>query len=381
MSPPLRVGVNAIFLEPGMGGIETYLVELMPALLRLQPSLRFVVLSNVQGRELLAAQPWSDAVEHVTPRATRRGMRALYELGPLGAVATRRFDVLHSPALTAPLATAAANVVVMPDTTWVTAADLGKGQAATVRLWRAVVPLVARRADRVIAISQASADDVEQHLRVPRRRIDIVPLGFGTSARVAPTHEARLRAKLRLGDGPIVLNVGAKKLHKNQLRLVQALPAVREAAPEARLVLAGARTPYEDRLRAEAAKLDLSDAVAFPGYVGDADLEGLYAAASVFVFPSLNEGFGLPVLEAMSRGVPVVTSSVSSLPEVAGDAALLVDPVSVEAIAEATSRVLTDGSLRERLVEAGRKRPAAFTWDRTAEATLDTWRRALAGRG
>ena len=115
--------------------------------------------------------------------------------------------------------------------------------------------------------------------------------------------------------------------------------------------------------------------------MGDADLEGLYAAASVFVFPSLNEGFGLPVLEAMSRGVPVVTSSVSSLPEVAGDAALLVDPVSVEAIAEATSRVLTDGSLRERLVEAGRKRPAAFTWDRTAEATLDTWRRALAGRG
>mgnify|MGYP003289073459 CR=1 FL=1 len=148
VSPPLRVGVNAIFLEPGMGGIETYLVELMPALLRLQPSLRFVVLSNVQGRELLAAQPWSGAVEHVTPRATRRGMRALYELGPLGAVATRRFDVLHSPALTAPLATAAANVVVMPDTTWVTAADLGKGQAATVRLWRAVVPLVARRADR-----------------------------------------------------------------------------------------------------------------------------------------------------------------------------------------------------------------------------------------
>jgi glycosyltransferase involved in cell wall biosynthesis len=373
----LRVGINAIFLEPGMGGIETYLIELAPSLLRAQPDMRLTLLCNRQGHEVLEAQPWSDAVGLVTPRATRRGFRALYELGPLGAFASRHFDVLHSPALTAPLATEAANVVVIHDTTWITAPDFGKGQAATVRLWRAVVPVVARRADRVIAISRASADDIERHLRVPADRIDIVPNGFGTPPRAAPSRESELRARLGLGSGPILLNLGAKKIHKNQLRLVQAFAAVRAAAPEARLVLAGARTPYEDRLREEAAKLGVSDAVRFPGYVDEADLEGLYAAASVFVFPSLNEGFGLPVLEAMSRGVPVVTSSVSSLPEVAGDAALLVDPMSTEAIAEATTRVLTDRSLRERLVEAGRKRPAAFSWERTAKATVETWRRAL----
>jgi glycosyltransferase involved in cell wall biosynthesis len=177
-----------------------------------------------------------------------------------------------------------------------------------------------------------------------------------------------------------VLNVAMKKVHKNQLRLVQAMPRIRDAAPEARLVLPGARTPYEDALRQEAADLGLSDAVVFPGYVDEADLEGLYSAASVFIFPSLNEGFGLPVLEAMARDLPVVAADAGSLPEVAGDAALLVDPTSVEAIAGATSRVLTDAALRERLVAAGRDRPAAFTWERTAEGTLETWARALSER-
>jgi glycosyltransferase involved in cell wall biosynthesis len=153
---------------------------------------------------------------------------------------------------------------------------------------------------------------------------------------------------------------------------------VRAAVPGAQLVLPGARTPYEEELRAEAERLGLGAAVAFPGYVDDSDLEGLYAAASVFVFPSLNEGFGMPVLEAMGRGLPVVTSAVSSLPEVAGDAALLVDPTSVEDVAGATTRVLTDPALRDQLVAAGRRRPAQFTWVRAAEGTLATWHRALA---
>jgi glycosyltransferase involved in cell wall biosynthesis len=376
----LRAGVNAVFLEPGMGGIETYILELVPALLRVQPTLQLTLVCNAQGREVLQAQPWGGEVELLTPRMSRRGFRALYEVGPLGVLAGRRFDLLHSPALTAPLATSAANVVVLQDITWITVPDFGRGQAATVRLWQLVVPRVARRADRVIAPSTASAADVERYLHVPRERIDVVPNGYGSPSRVTPTPESDLRMRLGLGYGPIVLNVGAKKVHKNHLRLVQAMSTVRKSVPEARLVLAGARTPYEDELRDEAAKLGLDEAVVFPGYVEDADLEGLYAAASVFVFPSLNEGFGLPILEAMARNVPVVTSSVSSLPEVAGDAAVLVDPGSAGAIAEATTRILVDEPLRERLIAAGLRRPAAFTWETTAEATLATWRRALAAR-
>jgi glycosyltransferase involved in cell wall biosynthesis len=374
----LRAGINAIFLEPGMGGLETYVVELIPALLAAQPDLRLTVLCNPAGRELLAAQAWAPSVAFRTPRAARPGLRAIYELGPLGRYAGRHFDVLHSPALTAPFATRAANVVVLADTTWITVPDLGRGQAPTIRLWQAVVPPVARRADRVIAISQASARDIEQHLRVRGERIDVIPLGYAGPPPVAPSDEPDLRARLGLGEGPIVLNLGAKKLHKNQLRLIQALPRVRERVPDARLVLAGANTPYSAQLHAEAERLGVAGAVALPGFVPEPDLEALYAAASAFVFPSLNEGFGLPVLEAMGRGLPVVTSSVSALPEVAGDAALLVDPASVDEIADATCRVLTDRELRDRLAAAGRQRVDAFTWRRTAERTLEAWRRALA---
>lgn len=377
MSRPLRAGMNAIFLEPGMGGLETYVLELIPALLAADPSLRLTVLCNARGRDLLERQPWAPSLELRTPLASRRGLRAFYELGPLGVSAGRHFDVLHSPALTAPLVTRAANVVVLADTTWITVPDLGRGQAPTVRLWQAVVPPIARRADRVIAISDASARDIERHLRVPRERIDVIPLGYGGPPRTPGTPEPELRARLGLGEGPIVLNVGAKKVHKNQMRLVQALPRIRETVPDARLVLAGAPTPHELELRAEADRLGVGGAVAFPGYVSDPDLEGLYAAASSFAFPSLNEGFGLPVLEAMGRGLPVVTSSVSSLPEVAGDAALLVDPRSVDEIADAISRVLSDEQLRERLVAAGRRRLEVFSWSRTAQQTLASWRRAM----
>lgn len=380
MSPPLRAGVNAVFLEPGMGGLETYVLQLVPAILRAHPGVALTIVCNRAGRELMTAQPWSSSVRLLTPRASRRGLRAAYELGPLGVTAGRRFDVLHSPALTAPLATRAANVVVIADTTWITVPDLGRGQATTVRFWRAAVPRVARRADRVIAISKASVADIQTHLRVPDDRIDVVPLGFGNPPHSPPTPRDELGGRLGLGGGPIVLNVAMKKLHKNQLRLVEALPAIRAAVPEAQLVLPGAPTPYEDRLRAEAKRLGVAGAVIFPGYVSDEDLEGLYAAAGVFAFPSLNEGFGLPVLEAMVRGVPVVTSTVSSLPEVAGDAALLVDPTSVEEIGQAVIRVLTDDRERRRLVSAGRGRPEAFSWERCAQATLASWERALADR-
>ena len=373
----LRVGVNAVFLEPGMGGLETYVLELIPALLEAEPSLRVTILANERGRDLLAGRPWSQSVVIETPAGSRRGARALYELGPLGLTASRRFDVLHSPALTAPLATRAANVVVLADTTWLSVPDMGKGQAATVRLWQAVVPHVARRADRVIAISEASARDVTERLGVPRERVDVIPLGYQAARRAEPTPEAELRERLGLGRGPLLLNVAVKKVHKNQMRIVEALPSVRSEVPDAELVLAGASTPYEQDLRARAEALGVADAVTFPGYVSDADLEGLYAAAAAFVFPSLNEGFGLPLLEAMARGLSVVTSDRSALPEVAGDAALLVDPESSEQIAAATVRLLADAGLRARLVTAGVSRARSFSWSQTARSTLETWRRAV----
>jgi alpha-1,3-rhamnosyl/mannosyltransferase len=238
----------------------------------------------------------------------------------------------------------------------------------TYRLWRTVVPTVARRADRVIAISEAGADDVASLLRVPRDRIDVTPLGFsGRSSSVVAEDPAALRAALGLGDGPIALSVGTRKEHKNLVRLVAGFAAARATFPSARLVLAGNATTHDADVLAEARRLGVEDAVVLLDFVDDARLEGLYAAATCFVLASLNEGFGLPILEAMHRGVPTATSNVSSLPEVAGDAALSFDPLSVESIAAALRTLLDDAAVRDRLSAAGPARAGSFTGRRTAE--------------
>lgn len=381
MTPPARTGINALFLRRGMGGLETYVNELVGELVQIAPSMRLTILAGSEGRELLARQPWAGEVSFRTPPVlSRPGLRMATEIGPLGWLASSAFDVIHSPALTAPLATRAANVVVLADVIWIVAPSGGRDVGLTERAWRAVIPTIARRADRVVAISHAGAEQIVERLHVPASRVDVIPLGASSRPAVTPTPPAELRARLGLSDGPVVLNVGAKKRHKNQVALVRALPSVRVAHPAAQLVLAGAPTEYELELRAEVRRLGLEGAVVFCDYVSQEDLEGLYSIATCFVFPSVNEGFGLPVLEAMERGVPVACSNVSAMPEVAGDAALLFDPGDSEDVAGAITRLLGDAALRARLTEAGTRRKRAFSWRATAERTIDCWERALAAR-
>jgi glycosyltransferase involved in cell wall biosynthesis len=314
-----------------------------------------------------------DLVTH--PLLGRRGTKALGELSLLGALASRRVDLLHSVAMTAPLRTRAVNVVTLADVTWIVAPDADAPW--TTRLWRLVIPRVARRADRLIAFSDAAASDVVRYLRVPRDRIDVVALAAGASGpRGAPTPPQRLREKLGLGAGPVVLTVSAKKTHKNLVRLVRAMADVATRHPEAVLVLPGKPTEHERELRELARGLGIADNVAFPAFVDAADLEGLYALAQCFVFPSLNEGFGIPVLEAMRHGVPVACSRTSSLPEVGGQAARYFDPCSVPEIASAVLELLEDRDLATRLAALGRAREASFTWEATARGTLDSYVRA-----
>jgi glycosyltransferase involved in cell wall biosynthesis len=372
---PARVGINAIFLEPRMGGLDTYVRALVPQLVRLAPGIEFSVFCSPGGREYLEGEGWGDAVELVVhPLLGRPGLKALTELTVLGLVAGRSVDLLHSVALTAPLRTRAVNVVTLADVTWIVAPD--PGEAATVRLWRVVVPPVARRADRVLALSQAGAEHLVEHLRVRRERIDVVPLAAGGSDLLAPTPAVELRARLGLGDGPVVLTVSAKKVNKNLSRLVEAMAAVVERWPDAVLVMPGNPTPHERELRELADQLGLGASVIFPEYVDASDLEGLYALAGCFVFASINEGFGIPILEAMRRGVPVACSRASALPEVAGEAALYFDPYDVGDISAALMRLLADRDLAARLIVKGREREKKFTWQAAAQGTLDSYARA-----
>jgi glycosyltransferase involved in cell wall biosynthesis len=376
---PPRIGINAIFLEPRMGGLDTYVRSLVPELVRLAPDTAFTVFCNPRGRAYLQAEGWAPGAELSAPRLLGvRGLKAVGELTLLGAVAGRRVDLLHSVALTAPLRTRAVSVVTLADVTWIVAPD--PAEASTVRLWRIVVPPAARRADRVLALSRAAADHIVEHLGVSRERIDVVPLAPGARPGITPAPEGELRVQLGLGEGPVILTVSAKKVNKNLLRLTEAMAPVVRRWPDAVCVMPGNPTPYEDQLRARAGELGIARNMVFPEYVDEADLEGLYALARCFVFASINEGFGIPILEAMRRGVPVACSNASSLPEVAGDAARYFDPLSVDDIAGAIAELLGDEEVARELSARGLERQERFTWEATAQGTLDSYSRAWAQR-
>jgi glycosyltransferase involved in cell wall biosynthesis len=376
----VRLGVNAVFLEPQMGGVETYVRRLLPALLEVQPELRMSVFVNDAGRRTLAEEPWASEVELVThPLLGRPGLRALSEALLLGSLARRRgCSLLHSVAMTGPVRPPLPSVVVVPDVTWLRVP--GAVPSSTRLLWRTLAIPSARRAERVIAYSQAAKNEIALDFRIPPERIDVIPLGPGSDPVVEPTPEQELRARLGLGDGPIVLAVSALLAHKNLPPLVDAMAEVRRRSAGAVLVVPANPTPLQSELEARARGFAIADAVVFPGWVSAADLEGLYRAAACFAFPSLSEGFGLPVLEAMRRGVPVACSNASAVPEVAGDSALLFDPHDPAAIAEAVGRLLEDRGLAEELAERGRERAALFSWRRTAEETLESHQRAMAAR-
>jgi glycosyltransferase involved in cell wall biosynthesis len=241
---------------------------------------------------------------------------------------------------------------------------------------RVLVPWAVRRSDRVIADSQSTRNDLIELLGISPDRIDVVPLGLGTVRREPPLGEREVRARFDFGERPVVLSLSAKRPHKNLLRLIGALARI-DSENRPLLVLPGYPTWHERELRERAARDGVTNDLRLLGWVSGSELEGLWAIAEAFVFPSLYEGFGLPVLEAMAREVPVTCSNASSLPEVAGEAALLFDPRDESAIAGALSRLLGDSSLREDLRARGLERVRQFTWQRTARLTLQSYARAF----
>jgi glycosyltransferase involved in cell wall biosynthesis len=375
---PGRIGINALFLEPHMGGLEAYVRELVGELIGQAPDVRFTVYCNPAGETLLQAEAWASQARIVAPPLLgRRGLRALSELTALGVLAGRDVDLLHSLGMTGPLRTRAVNVVTVADVTWLRRAPANPSE----RLWRLVVPAIARRADRVIAISQAGARDIEHFLRVPSERIDVTLLGHA-DPRAEPLPAKAVRRRFSLGESPVVLMVGTRKPHKNLERLIAAMPEVLRACPDAVLVLAGhPQRGYEEQLQSEVDRFGMTQHIVSLSFVETDELEGLYAAASCFVLPSTNEGFGLPILEAMARGVPVACSNVSALPEAGGDGARYFDPHDVSDIARAVIEILTDKQLADQLTAAGRRQAASRTWAHTAERTLASYERAWTARG
>ena len=361
-----------------MGGMVTYTANLLRELARLRPDLDLTVFAAERGADAVASAAPSARMHVVThPLLGRRYISALSEITLLPRlVRNSGADLLHSLAMTGPVAASTPHVVTVPDLIWRQFPSSGR---LTVALWQALVPPVARHADRVITYSDASRRDIVAQIGVATERVDVIALGADHQLPHDALSADQARARFDLGSGPVVLSVSSKKPHKNLIRLTRAMGRVCQRFPTATLIVPGSSSPHDEELYGEAARVGAN--LLLPGWVNDAELEGLYAAASCVAFASLQEGFGLPVLDAMVRGVPVACSAASSLPEVGGAAVTYFDPLRADDIARAILLVLGDPSRAQALARAGRERASAFTWKAVAERHLETYERALHAAG
>jgi glycosyltransferase involved in cell wall biosynthesis len=378
------VGLNLLFLVHNSGGSSTYARELIKGLTAVEPETRITAFVSKEIPDEVVSAPWARAVDWVRlPVTVTHGPPGNFVLTTMGQwaampllAARRRLDVIHGLANVTPLlAPRVATVVTLLDVIWMHHPEALEPRARVGM--KMLAPVSARRADRVIAISEAAREDIVETIGLDPAKVDVTHLGISPEPLAAPVPAEALRERLGLGREPLVLCVAQKRTHKNLAALVRAVASA-QTGPQ--LALPGSATPHQAELVALADELGVAERVHFPDWVTDEELEGLYALASCFVLPSFQEGFGLPLLEAMRRGVPVACSNVSSLPEVAGDAALLFDPAEPGEIAAAIDRLVADEPLRADLVSRGRERCEAFTWERTARETLAVYRRAIGRR-
>jgi len=371
---PRHVGLNALFLDPGRsGGPETYIRGLVPALAREHPTTRFTVVTTRRGARALRADGWTDfcSLMAMASDEGQRGRRLWSEQVRLPLTARRRgWDVLHSTASVAPLWTARVPAVVtLHDVTFLQMTTFSR---LTTFAMRTTVVGPARRAQALVAVSAAARDQAVAVLGLPADRFVVAPNGPGRPQAAAPVPEAAVRASQGLGPTTrVVLCVAALRPHKDQATLVASLPHL---PADVELVLCGHPEGYERTVRELAIELGVEQRVRILDYVSDSLLEGLWAASACAAFPTRAEGFGLPVLEALRRGVPVACSDLRVLREVGGNVPHYFKPGDARAAARAVDAAMRDTTASVR----GPVQAAGFSWEAAARTTFTAYERALA---
>ena len=358
-------------------GIGTYIRHLVDGLGKLDTANQYLLFVGPQAREAFADVPPNfRLVAEAAPVYSARELIALsWKLWRL------RVDLYHATHYVLPTWVPGKAIVTIHDLIHLLYPEFLPSPLAYFYAQRMIRHSL-DRGDAVLAISERTKRDLMEFFDVRGDKIEVVPLGV--SGRFAvPVPEPQRRALLeRLGiRRPYVLFVGNPKPHKNLDTVLRAWArACHTGTVDAELVCVGDRGPGDFKLRQIAEQAGIADRLRLVGHVADEELPAIYQGASVFLFPTLHEGFGLPVVEAMAAGVPVVTSNRSALREVAEGAAQLVDPLDVEAIAAAVLRCLREEEHRERLIRLGRQRAETYTWQRTAARTLAIYREQLGER-
>ncbi|MCC6490639.1 MAG: glycosyltransferase family 4 protein, partial [Candidatus Hydrogenedentes bacterium] len=319
--------------------------------------------------------PAGAAAEFVRrPAATPRARTYYAQWGLRKDVRRHGIDIIHYPASVGSVLPPRPMILTVHDLTFLHNPAWYRYERA--HDYRRAAKYTAPRAARIIAVSQATANEVTGLLGIPPERIDVIH--NGVDERYAPCSEEQIRAARAKYQLPqrYFLFVGTIEPRKNVARLVRAWSQVAGHVEED-LVIAGRDGWKVGPIYQEVGRSKYQDRIVFPGYIEDEHLPAVICGATALAYPSLYEGFGLPVLEAMACGVPVLTSNVSSLPEVAGEAALLVDPANMEAMMEGLTQLAGRPDLRDDLIRKGLERAKQFTWTRAAQETLACYRKAM----
>jgi glycosyltransferase involved in cell wall biosynthesis len=356
----MKVGINTSLRASARDfrqtGVSRYVTELVRALhATAAPDDRLVELGRRLG-----------------PVGRRPGGRIAWEQTLLAAdIARNRLDVFHGPVNALPVAIRTPAVVTIHDLAFL---RYPRSVPPGRRAWLVgAIRHSARTADRIIAVSRHTADDIVGWLGVDPGKVAVIPLAASPGIRRLTGAELRVfRLKYDV-ERPHILAVGTLEPRKNLAILLRAFAAIRDDVPH-RLVLAGPEGWLNDELHDTARELELGDRLLLTGFADDETLGGWYSSADLVAYPSRYEGFGLPMLEAMACGAPVLASGASALPEVGGDAAVYVDPGDQSGWSAAMLELLRDPERRARMTEAGLARAAGFSWERTAEATWAVYR-------
>jgi glycosyltransferase involved in cell wall biosynthesis len=371
--------------DAGKSGISRYVVQLLREFARTPGDAQFEILLSAAEQSVFRIEAPHLTWLPLSPRLSPPLVNLMWHQVALPFwCRRRRFDVLFLPAANRRVS------LWLPCPSVGTVHDFsalhvsGKYDPARTFYIRQVLPRLVQRLTHVLTISTSSQRDIVEYARVPTSRITVIPLGVETSI-YHPGDRAAARERVRQKHGitaPYVLYISRlEHPGKNHVRLIHAFSRLRAAAAVPHtLVLAGSDWDRAAEVHQAAAASGCPEAIRFTGFVAGADLPDLYRAADVFAFPSLYEGFGLPVLEAMACGVPVACSNTSSMPEVAGDAALLFDPADVASIETALRTLILDEAAARRCAERGLARSREFTWAETARRTLDLLRDVAARR-
>lgn len=376
----MRIGINLLALLPNQsGGIEFYARNLIAALEQIDRDNEYFLFTNLDNHDSFCPASTRFSRLRLSVHARPQWKRIAYEQLRLPFLAcSLRLDVLHSPTYTWPVLAQVPGVVTICDMLYLHYPE--SIERTKLAFWQVFIPWSVRRCRRVLTISNHAGRDIVTGLGIPAEKVVVTPLAVDHSLVQGGLSLEEIDTRLaKYGiQKPYLLYVGGVGRHKNAQILVRALAELRQHPPATglRVVITGNDYGARREISAVAEGLGLQERVCLPGYIAREDLPAVYQGASVYVSPSLFEGFGLTALEAMAYGVPTIVSDRASLPEVAGDASLVVDPTDASAVANAVLRVMTDRATRNRLVDCGHKRVEHYSWRETARLTLKSYAEA-----